>query len=146
VANIFNDTQKHLVMTRHLENGLSMLPRKVKDLPGIAGLCAGADEQSPGRETLSPAGSHAHCREIPDHPGYPGGGEFKPGQPAGVFTLENLDRTVRQKFNSLDILTDYCILLNYCTTLKCLSFFLRYFPREISDYSLRSRRFIFIFV
>jgi ATP-dependent helicase HrpB len=38
VANIFNDTQKHLVMTRHLENGLSMLPRKVKDLPGIAGL------------------------------------------------------------------------------------------------------------
>lgn len=38
MANIFNDTEKHLVMTRHLENGLSMLPRKVKDLPGIADL------------------------------------------------------------------------------------------------------------
>lgn len=38
MANVFNDTEKHLVMTRHLENGLSLLPRKVKDFPGIADL------------------------------------------------------------------------------------------------------------
>lgn len=38
MANAFNDTEKHLVMTRHLENGLSMLPGKIQDLPGIADL------------------------------------------------------------------------------------------------------------
>ena len=38
MANNINDMEKHLVMTRHLENGLSMLPGKVKPRPGIADL------------------------------------------------------------------------------------------------------------
>lgn len=40
MANSFNDNdmEKHLVMTRHLENGFSMLPGKVLDRPGIADL------------------------------------------------------------------------------------------------------------
>ncbi|WP_320043978.1 ATP-dependent helicase HrpB [uncultured Desulfobacter sp.] len=38
MANVFNDMENHLVMTRHLENGLSMLPGQVKNRPGIADL------------------------------------------------------------------------------------------------------------
>lgn len=131
MANIFNNTQKHLVMTGHLENGLSMLPRKVKDLPGIAGLpvvsvLGQMDKTLEEKRYLLLAATPIAERSL---------------------TIQGIRVVVDSgKFNSLDILTDYCILLNYCTTLKCLSFFLRYFPREISDYSLRSRRFIFIFV
>jgi ATP-dependent helicase HrpB len=35
---MFNDMEKHLVMTRHPENGLSMLPFNVRNRPGISDL------------------------------------------------------------------------------------------------------------
>ena len=38
MANAYNDMENHLVMTCRLDNGLSLLPQKVKDLPGIADL------------------------------------------------------------------------------------------------------------
>nr|WP_321402479.1 ATP-dependent helicase HrpB [uncultured Desulfobacter sp.] len=38
MANNINNMEKHLVMTRHLEKGFSMLPGKVKNRPGIADL------------------------------------------------------------------------------------------------------------
>lgn len=38
MANVFNDMEIQLVMTRHLEKGLSLLPQKVINIPGIADL------------------------------------------------------------------------------------------------------------